>query len=141
MNFIKDKFLARGYATLDLPVIPFSERNYYLMKIHNMSQTSNKPLTIFSKFDINKKICTDLQTQLAVIQGYFRYQKTFISETCSTHFCQPQKFQTSNKLAISLPTDLQIHPSPTITTKHYPAKNISCRRDHCACCSQLKGSA
>jgi len=144
MDFIKGKFSVRGYATLDLPVIPFSERNNYLKKIHTTSQTSNKPLTIVSKFDINKKFvraCKDNWELFSVNSDTRKhlYQK-LVQHTFVNHRNLKQRLP-SNKLAISVPTDLQIHPSPIITTRQYPTKNIICRREDCACCSQLKGSA
>ncbi|XP_065896286.1 uncharacterized protein [Dysidea avara] len=144
MNHIKKQFSVRGYATLDLPDIPFSERNNHLKKSDTTSQTRDNPIIIVSKFDINKKFvraCKDHWPMLTANSETKKhlYQKP-VQHTFTNHKNIKQRLP-NNKLDIEVPTDLTIHPSPTITSKQFPAKNIACRREDCACCSQLKGSA
>ena len=143
MDFIKEKFSVRGYPTANLQIIPYSERRNYLSKPSSTSHQSNCPLTIISKFDGNKQFVRACNNHWQLLSANLQTRKQLYLRRKQHTFTNHRNIQqrlTHNKLSINISTDLPVSPSPPINLKRYPAKNILCRREDCACCNQLKGS-
>ena len=142
MKFIQEKFTTRQFPSniLQLPHIPFEQREDILNRSRSCKGTTDKSITFSCKF--NKHI--PIHGLLEEHWGLFSKNKITRSKLLPKEIRISYKHGRNlaqklvrAKLIGSTKTDIDKYSIPNIRIPTFPAKNIPCRQLSCGMCDQL----